>query len=89
MKIERRLSDILYKDAESRIRDFIYDFVLENGVEQGDFMVAQNIFSHTDIAKLTSTSRQTVNNIMSKLRKANGIAYDRKEIKINTKKLQS
>jgi len=29
-KIERRLDDILYKDADTRIRDFLFDYVKEN-----------------------------------------------------------
>ena len=82
-KIERRLHDILYKDAATRIGDFIYDFVLENGHRSQNSIYAQNIFSHKDIARLTSTSRQTVNNVISKLRKSVGLAYDRKEIRIN------
>ena len=34
-KIERRLDEIICKDAETRIKDFILDFVKENG-EQND-----------------------------------------------------
>ncbi len=79
-KIERRLDDIIYKDAETRIRDFILDFIQENGVTENEKTVARNIFSHSDIAKLTSTSRQTVNNTISVLRKNDVIDYDRKKI---------
>jgi len=80
-RIERRLTDILYKDAEARIKDFIYDFVQENGKLDDGWMVTPNIFTHKDIAKLTSTSRQTVNNVITKLRKKPGFAYSRQEIK--------
>ncbi len=79
-KIERRLDDILYKDAKTRIKDFLTDFVNENGKEHPKGLEASNIFSHRDIAKLTSTSRQTVNNIISQLRKEGVILYDRKDI---------
>lgn len=80
-KIERRLDDILYKDAETRIKDFLFDFVKENSQSKDD-LVAKNIFSHSEIAKLTSTSRQTVNNVISKMRKDQSISYDQKEIAI-------
>lgn len=79
-KIERRLDDIIYKDADSRIKDFLFDFVKENGEPTDAWHTAKNIFSHSDIAKLTSTSRQTVNNVISELRKKGEITYDRKEI---------
>lgn len=84
-KIERRLDDILYKDAETRIRDFIIDFVNENGVDEDGVKSVKNIFSHSEIAKLTSTSRQTVNNVVSALRKEGEIEYSRREIRLNTK----
>ncbi len=78
-RIERRLDDILYKDAESRIWDFIVDFVDENSEEEG-VRKAKNIFSHKEIAKLTSTSRQTVNNVISKLRQQKMLEYNSHEI---------
>ena len=80
-RIERRLDDILYKDAETRIRDFLYDFVKENGEITEDGIVTKNIFSHREIAKLTSTSRQTVNNVISALRKSNLLEYNRQWIR--------
>jgi CRP/FNR family transcriptional regulator len=81
-KIERRLDDILYKDAESRIRDFIYDFVNENGQVDNQWLKADNIFTHSDLAKLTSTSRQTVNNVLTRWRKSGEVRYNRKEIQL-------
>lgn len=81
-RIERRLDDIIYKDADSRIKDFLVDFVNENGELNGNETIAKNIFSHKEIAKLTSTSRQTVNNVISALRKSGEIEYDRKQIKV-------
>ena len=83
-KIERRLDDILYKDADTRIRDFLYDFVKENADESETRKIAKNIFSHSDIARLTSTSRQTVNNVISKLRKEGELIYTRKEIELTS-----
>ncbi|MEO9806207.1 MAG: Crp/Fnr family transcriptional regulator [Reichenbachiella sp.] len=81
-KIERRLDDIIYKDADTRIKDFLFDFVKENGTSDNEWRAAKNIFSHSDIAKLTSTSRQTVNNVISSLRKDGEITYDRKEVRV-------
>lgn len=81
-KLERRLDDLLYKDAKTRILDFLKDHVTENGEREGDMLVAKNPFSHTDIAKLTSTSRQTVNNVISQQRKQGDLEYTRQEIRL-------
>lgn len=80
-RIERRLDDVLYKDADTRIRDFLHDFVKENAEEENR-LIAKNIFSHSEIAKLTSTSRQTVNNAISRMRKSGEINYSTKEIEL-------
>jgi len=82
-KMERRLEDLLYKDAKMRILDFLKDHVRENGKkEQEGLLTAKNPFSHTDIAKLTSTSRQTVNNVISSNRAPGVFEYDRYVIRI-------
>jgi len=81
-KLERRLEDLLYKDAKTRILDFLKDHVIENGTEEAGEHIARNPFSHTDIARLTSTSRQTVNNVISRERKSGLLKYDRQEIRM-------
>ena len=87
-RIERRLDDILYKDAETRIRDFIYEYVNDNGKVEVDWIKAPNIFSHSEIAKLTSTSRQTVNNLLTKWRKSGQVQYNRREIQVLLKQME-
>ncbi len=75
-KLERRLRDLLYKDSTSRIKEFITDYIKEFGESENDRIVAKNLLSHKDISHLTNTSRQTVSNVMSTLRKQNIINYD-------------
>ncbi len=75
-KLERRLQDLLYKDSTSRITDFITDYIQEFGQVENNRMIAKNLLSHKDIAHLTNTSRQTVSNVLSILRKDNIIDYD-------------
>lgn len=81
-KLERRLEDLLYKDSKTRITDFIYSYVKEFGEDKTDRIEAKNLLSHKDIANLTNTSRQTVNNVLSGLRKDNRIDYNTREISI-------
>ena len=80
-RLERKLHDLLYKDSHVRIKEFITDYVSEFGVsnEEGN-LVAKNLLTHKDIAGLTNTSRQTVSNILSSMRKNGDIQYDTKFI---------
>ena len=75
-KLERRLHDLLYKDSATRILEFIIDYVHDFGQNVDDRIVAKNLLSHNDIANLTNTSRQTVSNTLSVLRKKGLLNYD-------------
>ncbi|MDH7447769.1 Crp/Fnr family transcriptional regulator [Aquimarina sp. 2201CG14-23] len=82
-KLERRLQDLLYKDSATRIKEFIIDYIKEFGEEQNTRIIAKNLLSHKDIANLTNTSRQTVSNVLSTLRKDSLIDYDSQNISIS------
>jgi len=80
-KLERRLHDLLYKDSTTRIREFITDYLEEFGeTNEAGKLEAKNLLSHKEIANLTNTSRQTVNNVMSTMRKDGIIDYNIKFI---------
>ena len=82
-KLERRLDDLLYKDSKTRIIEFIEDYVNEFGEDNGEGMfIAKNLLSHKDISNLTNTSRQTVSNVLSKMRKKGLVNYNTKTISI-------
>jgi len=69
-KLERRLHDLLYKDSTTRIKEFILDYLQEFGERnETEQLVAKNLLSHKEIANLTNTSRQTVSNVLSTMRK--------------------
>ncbi|WP_230080288.1 Crp/Fnr family transcriptional regulator [Winogradskyella marina] len=80
-KLERRLHDLLYKDSTTRIREFIFDYLQEFGNlnDKGTY-TAKNLLSHKEIANLTNTSRQTVSNVLSTMRKEGVIDYNVKFI---------
>jgi len=88
-KLERRLHDLLYKDSPTRIKEFIFDYIDEfgEGNEEGK-LIAKNLLSHKEIANLTNTSRQTVSNVLSKMRKENSIDYDVRFISSALKKTE-
>ena len=81
-KLESRLQDLLYKDSKTRIEEFVISYIQEFGTHNLDRIEAKNLLSHKDIANLTNTSRQTVNNVLSTLRKAKKIDYDSNHISI-------
>lgn len=84
-KLERRLHDLLHKDSTTRIKEFIIDYINEFGEENEDGkMVAKNLLSHKDIGNLTNTSRQTVSNTLSNMRKQSIINYDTEFLSIDT-----
>jgi CRP/FNR family transcriptional regulator len=76
-KLERRLHDLLYKDSATRIKEFVLEYIDEFGEEnESNQIVAKNLLSHKEIANLTNTSRQTVSNILSSMRKNGAIDYN-------------
>jgi len=81
-RLESQLSQMLYKDSYARIRDFIVEYIKHYGETNEEKYEARNFLSHQDIANLTHTSRQTVSNVLSTLRKKGIIDYDRKTIRL-------
>lgn len=79
-RLHRNLEDLLYKDSRTRIKEYVFNYVCQFGVEKEGEVRAKNLLSHKDIAQLTSTSRQTVSNVMSELRKEGIIEYNAKEL---------
>lgn len=76
-KLERRLYDLLYKDSNTRIKEFVFDYMNEFGEKNSSGKyIAKNLLSHKEIGNLTNTSRQTVSNVLSKMRKDKLIDYN-------------
>lgn len=82
-KLERKIASLIFKDANARIEDFIKDYVKEYGLEAKDFLLAKNLLSNSDIAKLTSTSRQSVSKTLNNLKRMGIIDFDMNLIRIN------
>ncbi len=87
-KIENRLSSMVFKDASTRIFDFLKEFAQEFGHKIGDSYQTKFFITHDDIAKLTATSRQTVATNMNRFREQGLIDYDTRQLKVFNK-LQS
>ncbi len=81
-RIQNRLTSLIFKSSEERIRGFIKEISEEHGKIIGDEISVKLNLTHEDIAKLTATSRQTVTNVFSELEKHGVIFYDRRQILI-------
>jgi CRP-like cAMP-binding protein len=81
-KVERRLESLVFKDARTRVVEFLKDEAEEKGKKVGYETMIPNHLTHKDIASLTGTSRQTVTTILNDLRDKNIINFDRRKILI-------
>ena len=81
-KTERRLEALIFKDARTRIIDFIVDLSKENGKAIGKEVLVKHNLTHQDIANLTATSRQTVTTILNELKEQNMIHLERNQFLI-------
>ncbi len=79
-KMERRLSDLIFKNGRTRIIDFIKELAQERGQKVGTEVLIKHNLTHQDIANLTATSRQTVTTILNELIQSNLIYQERKKL---------
>ena len=82
MKLERKLEMLVFKDARTRVIEFLKDAASWKGKKVGFETMIQTKLTHKDIAALTGTSRQTVTTILNELKEKNLINFDRKKILI-------
>ena len=81
-KMERKIESLVFKDARTRIVDFLKEMAMEKGQKVGFETMIKSHLTHKDIASLTGTSRQTVTTVMNELREKNLINFDRRRILI-------
>lgn len=81
-KLERRLNDLMFKDAKTRLVDFIADLAEERGQEDGDLIRVQHALTQKDIASLIGASRPTTNVLIKSLCDSNQIHWNRGELAV-------
>lgn len=77
---ENKLESIIFKDARTRIIDFIKDAIEKRGRRVGYEMLLRHSLTHQDIANITCTSRQTVTLVLNELKKSDLIYFNRGRI---------
>jgi len=83
-KLERRLQLLLYKDAKTRLQEFIQelgdDFGFEN--KEKGHLVIEHPYTQKEISCLIGTSRPTLNIIMNELQDEGVITFNGKTIEL-------
>ena len=82
IKLERKLELLVFKDARTRVIEFLKDAASWKGKKVGFETMIPTKLTHKDIAALTGTSRQTVTTILNELKDKNLINFDRRKILI-------
>jgi CRP/FNR family cyclic AMP-dependent transcriptional regulator len=82
MKLERKMELLVFKDARTRVIEFLKDAASWKGKKVGFETMIPTRLTHKDIASLTGTSRQTVTTILNELKEKNLINFDRRKILI-------
>lgn len=74
--LEDRMSNFVFKKAQSRIVDFLKSLAQKNGLKIGlDEILINHGLSHKEIANITDTSRQTVARVLGDLKRKNVIHF--------------
>ena len=81
-KLEKKIESLVFKDARTRVVDFIREAAAWKGQKVGFETLVKTKLTHKDIASLTGTSRQTVTTILNELKDKNIINFDRRRILI-------
>jgi CRP/FNR family transcriptional regulator, cyclic AMP receptor protein len=79
---ERKMEEIVFYDARTRIIGFIKEQAVKHGVAFGDEILVNHGFTHQDMANITGTSRQLVTIILNELKRKKLISFDRVSILI-------
>jgi len=81
-KIEERMFSPMLKDVKQRILDFLKEFVSGFGHPVNGGYQARNFLTHEDIARITTTSRQSVTTSLVYLKKHGIIDYDTQNLSV-------
>lgn len=82
-RLEGRHSDLVFYDAKARLIRFIKNWARTDGSRIGDKIILNNYLTHSDIAAVIATSRQSVNVLFNELRDSGILFYNRKKIELN------
>jgi CRP-like cAMP-binding protein len=79
-RIKNSYSNLISKDAKTRLFQFLKDWAEKEGKKIEDKVVIENYLTQNDIAQIICTSRQTATQLLNEMEANGTIMYSRKEI---------
>ncbi|MBX9851448.1 MAG: Crp/Fnr family transcriptional regulator [Cytophagaceae bacterium] len=83
LSIQQRYSNLVFKDAKTRLIEFLIEYSRRNGNQNENNFVAKNMLTHQDIADLIGCQRQTISTLLKELKEENSIDYSRDQIVVS------
>jgi CRP/FNR family transcriptional regulator len=81
-RIKNSYSNLISKDAKTRLFQFLKDWAEKEGVKEDNKVVIENYLTQNDIAQIICTSRQTATQLFNEMENNGTLIYTRKEIVI-------
>jgi CRP/FNR family transcriptional regulator len=82
-RIKNSYSNLISKDAKTRLFQFLKDWSEKEGKSVGNKVVIENYLTQNDIAQIICTSRQTATQLLNEMENNGTLIYNRKEIIIS------
>jgi CRP/FNR family transcriptional regulator len=79
-RIRNSYSNLISKDAKTRLYQFLKDWAEKEGKRTGNKVVIENYLTQNDIAQIICTSRQTATQLLNEMETSGTLQYNRKEI---------
>jgi CRP-like cAMP-binding protein len=79
-RIKNSYSNLISKDAKTRLYQFLKDWAEKEGKRIGNKVVIENYLTQNDIAQIICTSRQTATQLLNEMETKSLLLYNRKEI---------
>ncbi|HEY9116591.1 MAG TPA: Crp/Fnr family transcriptional regulator [Roseivirga sp.] len=80
--LENRYTNLVFKDVKSRLKSFLIEWANKEGKTEASGLVIKNYLTHSEIASIISSSRQTVTTLINELKDEGIILYSRSMITI-------
>jgi len=81
-RTEKRLESIMFKDARTRLVEFIKELAKDLGKPVGHEVLIKHRLTHQEIANITAISRQKVTTLLNELKQEDLIHLERKSMLI-------
>jgi CRP/FNR family transcriptional regulator len=79
-RIKNSYSNLISKDAKTRLYQFLKDWAEKEGKRIGNKVVIENYLTQNDMAQVICTSRQTATQLLNEMEVNGLLHYNRKEI---------